>query len=358
MMLLAAGGALAWLLTGAVRRYALARSLLDVPNHRSSHSVPTPRGGGVAIAAVAILGIVLTAGPGWIEPRLAVALLGGGVFIAGIGWVDDHRGMGARVRFMVHLIGALWAVAWLGGLPQLELGFARVPLGVIGFPLAVVGVVWFTNLYNFMDGIDGLAAGEALTVGIAGGLLLLGVGASGLALLSFLFAASSAGFLVWNWAPAKIFMGDVGSGLLGFIFAVLALASERNGAVPLLAWALLFGVFIFDATATLTRRFLRREPWYEAHRDHAYQRAVRAGWSHARVTKVVLGLNLILAGLALAAVLFPSLLTGAVGVGFLLLLFMYLSADRLFWPVRLMLKRGREAAMESEDTTTGLPTTA
>lgn len=316
------------LLTGTVRRYALARSILDHPNERSSHAVPTPRGGGLAIAAACLGGIAAATAAGVVPAGAAAALLGGGVLVAGIGWVDDHRHVPAPVRAAVHLTAAAWAVHWLGGLPALRLGTVTLELGWAGALLAAVGIVWCVNLFNFMDGIDGIAGGEALSVGLAGGALLLWQGAHGLAAAAWLVAAAGGGFLVWNWAPARIFMGDVGSGLLGYLFAVLALASERAEAVPLLAWLLLGGVFIFDATATLVRRMGRGERWHQAHRSHAYQRLVRGGWSHARTAGAVLGVNAVLALLAAAAVARPSLLLPAVGAGLALLAAAYGAVER------------------------------
>jgi Fuc2NAc and GlcNAc transferase len=183
-----------------------------------------------------------------------------------------------------------------------------VPLGTAGSLLAVVGLAWLTNLYNFMDGIDGLAASEAVSVGLVGGGILAVAGADGIALAAFSLAATAGGFLVFNWPPAKIFMGDVGSGLLGYAFGVLALASERAGAVPLVVWMFLLAVFIVDATATLIRRVMKGERWYEAHRAHAYQRAVQAGYSHRQVTLAIMGLNVLLAVAAVGAWAVPSLL--------------------------------------------------
>jgi Fuc2NAc and GlcNAc transferase len=192
----------------------------------------------------------------------------------------------------------------------------------------VVGIVWAVNLYNFMDGIDGLAAGEAVSVGAVAAVFLWLTGAPGLAALSLLLAAAAGGFLVWNWHPARIFMGDVGSGSLGYAFGVMTVASERAGAVPAAVWLLLLGVFFGDATLTVLRRLARGEPIFRAHRSHAYQRAPLAGLSHARVTSTVLLLNAVLALLAGAALLRPRLLLPAVGVAIAVLLVPYLRVER------------------------------
>lgn len=281
------------LMTAVVRRYAL-RALLDVPNERSSHVRPTPRGGGLAVGVVFLSAVALLAMLDILPAPLSAALIGGGLLVAGVGWVDDHRPVAVRWRILVHFAAALWAVFCLGGFPSISLGQITLPLGWLGHVLAVIGVVWLINLYNFMDGIDGLAAGEAVTVALAAAGLLWLSGAVELALVTALFAAACGGFLWWNWPPATIFLGDVGSGLLGYCFAVLALASEKAAAVPLMVWMILLAVFVLDATFTLLNRVIRGEKWYNAHRTHAYQRLIQLGFSHARVTSGVLLVNLVL----------------------------------------------------------------
>ena len=322
-----AAAILSWLLASRVRLYALDR-LLDIPNERSSHSSPTPRGGGLAIAVTTIGGILLAAMWRWISWDLAIALSGGGAMIAAVGWIDDHRDLPALTRFAVQFLSAAWAMFWLGGLDSLSVGFAEVHLGIVGTVLGVIGIVWAINLYNFVDGIDGLAAGEAISTGVIGGMLLLMTGNTGLAMVAFLIAAANAGFLPLNWAPAKLFMGDVGSGLLGYLFAVVAVASENARAVPLLLWVLLLGAFVFDATVTLCRR-IAHERWYHAHHSHAYQRMVQAGRSHATVSSMILAINVVLAALAIVAWLRPALFLASMAAGALLLSVIYLSVERI-----------------------------
>jgi Fuc2NAc and GlcNAc transferase len=318
----AAAGVASWLLTGMARRWMVARGTLDVPNERSSHVVPTPRGGGLAIAAVMLAGLVGGMAFGWLPLRLGIGLLGGGLMVGAIGWADDCFNLTYRPRLAVHFAAALWTLAWLGGFPRLHLGSASLPLGIAGWVLASLGIVWTVNFYNFMDGIDGIAGGEAVVVGLAGGLLLMATGAADLAGLSFLIAAASFGFLLWNWSPARIFMGDVGSGVLGYLFSALAVASENRGAVPMLVWVLLLGVFVVDATVTLVRRALDREVVFNAHKKHAYQRAVQAGWSHGRVSAVVMLLGVMLGGLGWLAIRIPAHLVAVSlgGLGALVLL--------------------------------------
>jgi Fuc2NAc and GlcNAc transferase len=285
-----------WLATlggcGLVRRYALHKALLDHPGERSSHSVPTPRGGGLAVAAALLAAVGYMAAVRWLDWRPAGALLGGGAAVALVGWIDDHGHVPALWRATVHAAAAVWAVAWLGGMPFLDLGVLDLTPGIFGSVLGAVALVWLTNLYNFMDGIDTLAAGEAIFAGLAGGTMLWLQGAQGLALAGFALAAAGGGFLVWNRPPAKLFLGDSGSGLMGFWVGFLALASETTGALPALVWCILLSVFVWDATLTLADRVMRGERWYTAHREHAYQRLVALGSSHGRVSLWAMILNL------------------------------------------------------------------
>jgi Fuc2NAc and GlcNAc transferase len=325
--LVAAAAVVSWYLTDRVRRYALASALLDIPNERSAHDRPVPRGGGLAIVLVSLGGVLVASVLQWIAPATTLALLGS-VPIAWIGWLDDRHGLPASRRAMVHVASAAWAVWWLGGLPSLRVGELIVPLGASGAPLAILGVVAATNFFNFMDGIDGLAAGEAVAAGGVAGALLVALGYPGVGFVSLVLAAASIGFLRWNRAPARIFMGDIGSGFLGFLLAVLALASERSGALPLVLWALILGFFIFDPLVTVLRRLLHGEPLHVAHRLHAYQRAVQSGVSHARVSLVAMVTTLVLGALAAVAAWRETWALGAGAAGLMVLCILYGAVER------------------------------
>jgi Fuc2NAc and GlcNAc transferase len=315
-------------LTAAVRRYALARALLDVPNVRSSHTTPTPRGGGLAIVCAILPALGWAWTRGWVPGDFFMAVAGGGLLTAGIGWVDDHRHVPAGVRLVVHFYSAAWAVFWLGGLSDLRAGPLMIPLGATGSPLAAVFIVWMLNLYNFMDGIDGIATVEAVMVCVGSALVAWLVGAPHVAGVAILIAAACTGFLVWNWAPARIFLGDVGSSFVGFVLGVTALFSERSAGPPLLFWTILLGVFLMDATLTLLRRLLRGDAVLSAHRSHAYQRAVQSGYSHAAVTTAVAMTNLLLLGLVLLAVAEPRLLLASLVATVALLGWLYHWVER------------------------------
>lgn len=285
-------------MTGALRRYALARSLIDIPNARSSHTVPTPRGGGVAIVVSFLLALPLLAAMGLVAWPLVWALLGSGAGVAVLGFLDDHGHIAARWRLLGHFAAAIWALFWLGGLPAVNvLGFT-LELGWLGHALAAVYLVWLLNLYNFMDGIDGIASVEAICVCLGGALLFTLLGFGGSAQPTGMFAvlllvAAVTGFLFWNFPPARIFMGDAGSGFLGITLGVLSLQAAWTAPQLLWSWLILLGVFIVDATFTLLRRLLRGDKVYEAHRSHAYQYASRRAGRHLPVTLAVVGLNLI-----------------------------------------------------------------
>lgn len=279
-------------LTGGLRRYALARSLMDVPNERSSHSVPTPRGGGVAIVLGFLSVLPILAFLGGLSWTFTWALLGAGAGIALLGFLDDHGHIAARWRLLGHFLGAIWALFWLGGLPALELFGFVLDLGWLGHVLAAIYLVWMLNLYNFMDGIDGIASVEAICACLGACLLYWLGGFESLILAPLVLAMAVAGFLYWNFPPARIFMGDAGSGFLGIILGLLSLQAAWTSPNLLWVWLILLGVFIVDATVTLLRRLLRGDKVYEAHRSHAYQFASRQYGRHMPVTMVVAAINL------------------------------------------------------------------
>lgn len=282
------------LLTGIIRRVALVRGVLDVPNARSSHVRPTPRGGGLAIVLTVLFSIGVMYVRGNVPADLAAVLLVGGPVIAFIGFVDDLQSVSVRARLAVQFAAFAWCVFCLGPLPPVNLGFAQVHLGFAGSIVAVVFLVWFLNLYNFMDGIDGIASVEAISVMTFATLLIFWQkGEPSFAFALLMVAASAAGFLVWNWPPARIFMGDAGSGFLGFFVGAIAWATIVRGRLSIWVWLILLGAFIVDATVTLLRRWLRGANLAEAHRSHAYQRLSRRYGSHLKVTLGILIVNVL-----------------------------------------------------------------
>ncbi|WP_144171670.1 glycosyltransferase family 4 protein [Pseudomonas sp. Kh13] len=280
------------LLTAALRRYALNKQIIDVPNARSSHTVPTPRGGGVAIV-LSFLGCLPLLGLAGAVPLSALVAIGGaGALIAVIGFMDDHGHIAARWRLLGHFAAAAWMLYWLGGLAPLQVFGFTLDLQWFGYILAALYCVWMLNLYNFMDGIDGIASVEAVTACLGMVLLSVLAGAPQLMALPLLLAAATFGFLCWNFPPARIFMGDAGSGFLGIVLAGLSLQAAWAAPQLFWCWLILLGVFVVDATFTLIRRLLRGDKVYEAHRSHAYQFAARHYGKHLPVTLAVAALNL------------------------------------------------------------------
>ncbi|MGO9934869.1 MAG: MraY family glycosyltransferase [Steroidobacteraceae bacterium] len=290
LILFAATFACALPLTSWVRVIALRRGIIDHPSNRGSHAIPTPRGGGIAIviAHFGALGVLLALG--YITSREAVALIGGGSAVAVVGFLDDRKSMAASTRFLVHLGAATLVVVMIGGVPIPGLA-ERAPW--VGRLLGIVGITWAINLFNFMDGIDGIAGAEAVFVSLAACAMIIVLGADvGLAGSMGSLGMASAGFLIWNWPPARIFLGDVGSGFLGFMLAALAILVSCRIAFAVQVWPILGGVFLVDATVTLIRRAARGDRWYEAHRLHAYQHLTRAWGGHRSTTLFVCAINL------------------------------------------------------------------
>lgn len=280
-------------LTGWFRRQALAHLLLDVPNSRSSHTIATPRGGGVAIVLPTLVTLLVLGWTGWLDWPSVWSLFVGGALVALIGFLDDRGHVARRWRLLGHFAAASWVLAKLDGVPPLAaLGFV-LDSGWFGFAIAALYLVWTVNLTNFMDGIDGIAGVEAVTVCLSAA-FLSGVAAPGehLWIVPLVLASAALGFLVWNWPPAKIFMGDAGSGFLGLTLAVLSLQAGWVVNRLFWSWVILFGVFVVDATVTLIRRMARGERFYEAHRSHAYQYAAVRRGAHKPVTLVVGVINL------------------------------------------------------------------
>lgn len=312
IVLLLAVFACSWLMTLVLRRYALAKSLMDIPNERSSHKLPTPRGGGVSIVLGFVLSMPVLASLDGAGYHALYHILGAGLLVAIIGFADDHGHIAARWRLLGHFMAAAWVLFGLHGLGQIQVFGAPVDLGWLGNVLAAFYLVWMLNLYNFMDGIDGIASAQAIFVSVAGSAIAWLTGNFSLVAMPLILAAAVAGFFVWNFPPARIFMGDAGSGFLGLILGVLSLEAGRQAPELLWSWLILLSVFIVDATVTLFRRLSRREKIYQAHCSHAYQYAARHYSSHKTVTLAVLAINLLWL-LPLALIVGVGLLDGIVG---------------------------------------------
>ncbi len=270
-------------LTWCLRRYALTKNILDIPNHRSAHLVPTPRGGGMAFILTLIMAIPCLAALNFEILPMGMAIVGAGLLVAVLGFFDDHDHLSARFRLIGHFTASIVALYWLGGMPAISFLGWMIPACTMLNVFAVIYLVWLLNLYNFMDGIDGLASIEAISVCVGGAFLYWLNGDYVLMGLPLALAAAVLGFLWWNFPPARIFMGDAGSGFLGLILGLLSIQAASTTPQLFWCWLIMLGVFIVDATVTLLSHLFQGLKVYEAHRDHAYQHAVRRYGSHFRV---------------------------------------------------------------------------
>lgn len=291
-----------------------ARQVMDRPNERSSHTVPVPRGGGLGILPP------LAAGLGWVawtlEPNLLLPIAGA-LGLAAISFLDDLQPLPPGPRLLAQFFGAGLVIAALPSEPFLPIHGA--PWYFIERGIALLALIWFINLTNFMDGIDGITGVEMASLGLGGALIALMLGlqpGSTLPSAGLILAGAALGFLVWNWHPAKLFMGDVGSiplGLLsGWLLYELALAGALAAAITLPL------VYAVDATATIIRRARKGEKIWEAHRTHAYQRATRNGLTHSGVSLRIAAANCVLIALAAATVGQPAVVQTVIVVAALL----------------------------------------
>lgn len=302
-----------WILTGGVRRYAASFRMLDHPNARSSHSAPTPRGGGIAFVTVFTAGLLAFWSAGLCPTSLAAILLGAGLPVAAIGLLDDRFAVAARWRFSLHTLACGWALWAMNGIPPVPVFGVLFDLGWVGTAGALVYLVWMVNLFNFMDGIDGIASLEAITVAVGGAWCWwLATGTSTWS-VPVAFAFCVLGFLIWNYPPAKIFMGDAGSGFIGAILGVLSLWSAQNAQQVFWCWFVLLGAFMVDSTTSLVRRVYRGEQFSEAHRSHAYQYASRKYHSHRQVSLFFAAINIFWL-LPISTLVALGKLDGALGV--------------------------------------------
>jgi UDP-N-acetylmuramyl pentapeptide phosphotransferase/UDP-N-acetylglucosamine-1-phosphate transferase len=282
------------------RRWMLKRQIFDIPNERSSHTTPTPRGGGVVFVGVSLLFYVcwnLKTGILNLETDV-LSYISGAIFLSVVSWVDDFKSVPSLFRFAVHFISASLLIHGFGSLEAIFFPFVgEIRLSYFAVPLTLLWIVWLTNAYNFMDGIDGIAAIQAITAGLGWFLLGWKFDIPFTSFFGLILALTNLAFILHNWSPAKIFMGDVGSAFLGFTFAFLPL-SAGNESPPHSSKLFLIGglfvlPFIFDTIFTFTRRLLGGEKVWQAHRSHLYQRLVIKGYTH-RIVAILYGATALL----------------------------------------------------------------
>lgn len=298
------------------RQWSLKKGVLDVPNERSSHSAPTPRGGGVVIVAVVLCFYVCVSF--FYPSTFSWGYLCGAIIVALVSWLDDRYSVSFLWRFLTHALAAILLIIDKGfwsdiHVPGLSFAFG---FGIFGSIITFLWIVWLINAYNFMDGIDGIAGVQAVIAGLAW--LIVGnlSGNNGIYFFGGIILCSSVGFLIHNWHPARIFMGDVGSAFLGYTFAAIPLLARPDSgrAVDLLPVAAVLFVwfFLFDSIITITRRALRREKLWVAHREHLYQRLVASGLSHSNVSLLYGSLALIVSLSVVVGIAFKNNLETAI----------------------------------------------
>ena len=306
---------LSWVFTAYVRLYVLKRNLLDIPNIRSSHSIPTARGGGIAIVTVMMLsGTSSLLLPGT-QFHILLCLLLATLAFSILGWQDDKHDLSASPKFLIQLLISGLASVWLfWGV----IGWSWSFSDVIILMLSVLWITWMANVYNFMDGIDGISAVESIILGVTTAYWFTVSGSISVAILCMTVAGAALGFLRWNWSPAKIFMGDAGSLALGGFFALIAIIGATILEIPFPAFLVLYAVYLADTGATMLNRMIKKEKWWQAHRSHYYQRAVQSGFSHAQVSLAVMGINILLA--VLASLLVADMVSVSTAIAMTLLL--------------------------------------
>ena len=274
-------GLLSYLGVLGLRKWILRQQILDIPNSRSSHSTPTPRGGGLVIVVFTLLTIVIVTflTKAW---TVGTVLLVAGGLIAQVGWQDDRHSLSAPVRLLLQSLAALAVIAMIGYFHEITLPvLGTLHLGRWGIPVTLIWIVGLTNAYNFMDGIDGIAGGVAIIGGLGWVILSIIVGSGNDSFplwIGVVISAASLGFLVHNWAPAKIFMGDVASTFLGFFFAIFPLLTPRLEGKAATVGAVFMWTFLLDTLITLIIRAIKRQKVLSAHRSHLYQRLTLVGW--------------------------------------------------------------------------------
>lgn len=283
---------LAFALTYFMRAYALKKNIIDNPNERSSHSVPTPRGGGVAVVCSYLLALTVLIYSQQLTVHIGLTLMAAGFVIALLGFLDDHGHINSMLRLAIHFLVAIGVVISLGGFAEVT-AFNGLELSFIANIIAVLFLVWLLNLYNFMDGINGIASVEAITTTVSMAILYAVLSTSLNSDILWLLAACVFGFLLWNFPKAKIFMGDACSGFLGLTLGILALIALKENLALFYAWIICLGVFVVDATYTLIKRVLSGYKMYDAHRSHSYQILSRKWGSHTPVTLAVAAINLL-----------------------------------------------------------------
>lgn len=290
--------ALTLLITYQIKQHTLAKGLLDIPNDRSSHTIPTPRGGGLAVVIVAFISLLLIHALSDIDNSIFYTLSSLILLLSIVGWYDDKLSISAKIRFAIQFLVASIAIGFIGSINYINFGIASLNIAYISIPFTLLFIVYFINMYNFMDGIDGIITSHSVISGLFLAIWFYFLQEKSLATFCLVLSAANLGFLYWNFSPAKIFFGDVGSTTMGGVFAVLGVYLFVEHDISIVMFIGLFILFIVDTISTIFRRALRGEKIWQAHREHLYQKLSRYTQSHALVsgftcmTSILIGLFL------------------------------------------------------------------
>jgi len=289
------------------RRFALQYGILDAPNHRTSHVQVTPSGAGIVFISIWLIMLCITYRHNLLSQIYFFELFIPTLMIATVSFFDDYFNLRKRYRLLTHFAAAFIALYFIGP-AGMNLGSYYISYSILLLVIYAFYIVWSINLYNFMDGLDGLAATQAIFIFIVSGILLMVFDAPILSYLSMLLAFSILGFLVWNWPVAKIFMGDVGSTSIGLLVALFSISSQRSTSISFLIYIMLYLPFIYDTTITLLRRVIRCEKWYEPHHQQGIHRLYSHGWSHRKVLLSLIVLDSFILILVIGSVCYPDYL--------------------------------------------------
>ncbi len=319
---------LSWFCVGRLRRVLIAKNIVDLPNERSMHQGQVPRGGGLIIVAMLLVALVIlsfTSGRSQLFLALSVIVL----LWSGLSWWDDKHDLSPKLRLILQIVFAALTVSALGWVDNIQLSSSlRIPLLWIGALSTFVGVLWLANLYNFMDGMDGFAAAQTIIASLTFGFWFWAFGDLEIAFICLVVASASYGFLLWNWQPAKIFMGDVGSVSMGVFFACLIIIASTRFDVPVVSMVMLLGVFVFDASLTILRRAINLQKIWLPHRQHYYQRLGLAGMAHEKIVILSILVMLICSLLATLSLIYRDTILVCLSVFCLFMLCLVVAVNR------------------------------
>jgi Fuc2NAc and GlcNAc transferase len=287
-------------LVSAYKKIAIQFNFFDVPNERSAHATPKPRGAGIIFAGLWFIALLVLFYLDYLNALAFSVLFFPSLIVTATGFIDDLKNLSIKIRFLAYLVASVLAVGLL--FFHSAISFFEIAVSVF----CIFFITWSINLYNFMDGSDGLAAMEGVFILAVGALLFFHAQAPGIALGCLMLMAALMGFLIFNWPPAKLFMGDGGSAFLGCVIACMMIMGKRMYGIPVTSWIIVYGFFLYDATVTLLRRMMRGENWRQSHCAHAYQRLIQSGWTHLQVLLYISAINFILALLAMAVLVYPT----------------------------------------------------